>query len=340
MTASNNLFKTVACFTDIHFGLKHNSKQHNQDCTDFLMWFIEEAKKRNAETCIFLGDYHHHRATINVSTLKYIMDSIRLLSNNFEHVYMITGNHDLFYREKRDVHSLLVGDEFENVTIVDEQLISGDVAIIPWLVEDEWKEVKKIKSKYMFGHFEIPGFKMNALIEMPDHGEIQKSHFKHQDYVFSGHFHKRQSQGNIHYIGNPFGHNYSDAGDKDRGAMFLEWGGTPEYVNWDDGPKYITCTLSSLLSDIDSYLLPKTHLKVILDTDISYEEANYIRELFSENYDVRELKMMHDHTHTEEFEFEGEITYQSVDQIVVEQITNIDSNTFSSVRLLDMYNKL
>jgi len=339
-TMSEPLFKTVACFTDIHFGLKHNSKLHNQDCIDFIHWFIAEAKSRNAETCIFMGDYHHHRSSINVSTLKYIIESIKLLSDNFETVYMITGNHDLFYREKRDVHSLAVGNEYKNVVIVDEMFIHGDVAIVPWLVEEEWKTVKKIKSKYMFGHFEIPGFKMNALIEMPDHGEIQKSHFAHQEYVFSGHFHKRQSQGNVHYIGNPFGHNYSDSGDGDRGAMFLEWGKTPEYVNWNDGPKYISCTLSTLLNNIEELLLPKTHIKVILDTDISYEEANYIRETFTENYDIRELKLMHDHNASEEFEFDGEITFQSVDQIVLEQISNIESNSFSSAKLLDIYNKL
>ena len=340
MKTTSNLFKKVGCFTDIHFGLKHNSRQHNQDCIDFLNWFISEAKSRGVETCIFLGDYHHHRASINMSTLSFIIESLRLLSDGFETVYMITGNHDLFYREKRDIHALEIGKEFPNIKIIDRQFVSGDVAILPWLVEDEWKKVKDIKTKYMFGHFEIPGFRMNAQVEMPDHGEIQKSHFTHQDLVFSGHFHKRQSQGKVHYIGNPFGHNFSDSSDFERGAMFLEWGGQPEYVNWTDGPKYITCTLSSLLSDVDNYLLPKMHLKVILDVDISYEEANYLRETFTENYDIREFKLLHDHSDVEEHEFEGEITIQSVDQIVVEQITAIDSNTFSTTKLLDIYNRL
>ena len=45
-----NLFKKVACFTDIHFGLKSNSKVHNDDCMDFVDWFISTAKKEGAET--------------------------------------------------------------------------------------------------------------------------------------------------------------------------------------------------------------------------------------------------------------------------------------------------
>jgi len=37
-------FKKVACFTDIHFGLKGNSRIHNDDCEQFVKWFIEHAK--------------------------------------------------------------------------------------------------------------------------------------------------------------------------------------------------------------------------------------------------------------------------------------------------------
>ncbi len=40
-----NLFKKAAVFTDIHFGLKSNSLQHNQDCEKFVDWFISQAKK-------------------------------------------------------------------------------------------------------------------------------------------------------------------------------------------------------------------------------------------------------------------------------------------------------
>lgn len=334
------LFNHVACFSDIHFGNKHNSRTHNQDCEDFVKWFIEEAKQRKCESCIFLGDWHHHRSNVNVSTLNYTMSSLRMLNDAFEKVYIITGNHDLFYREKREIHSLIMGTEFKNLQIVDEMIIEGDTAIVPWLVEDEWMTVKNIETKYMFGHFEIPGFKMNALVEMPDHGQINKTHFKHQDYVFSGHFHKRQQQGNVHYIGNPFGHNYADSWDTDRGAMFLQWGGTPEYVNWNGGPRYISCTLSDLLDNTDEYLKPHTHARVTLDVDITYEEANFLRETFMENYNIRELKLLPGTKDGEEHEFDGDITYQTVDQIVTEQISGIDSNSFDTKTLLQIYNGL
>ena len=71
-----NLFKKAACFTDIHFGNKSNSKQFNQDADRFVDWFIGQAKENNCETCIFLGDWHHQRAAINVDTLSYSLDNL------------------------------------------------------------------------------------------------------------------------------------------------------------------------------------------------------------------------------------------------------------------------
>ena len=79
-----NLFKKVACFTDIHFGLKSGSRLHNQDCEEFVTWFCEQAKEAGAETCIFLGDWLHNRSTTDVSTMNYTVSNLERLNNSFE----------------------------------------------------------------------------------------------------------------------------------------------------------------------------------------------------------------------------------------------------------------
>jgi len=340
MTKNNQLFKNVACLTDVHFGLKHNSRQHNTDCINFIKWFIVEAKKRNSETCIMLGDWHHHRASINVSTLNYSMSALALLNEAFDNMYFIVGNHDLYYKEKREINSIPMASLYSHIHLIDEITKIDDVAIIPWLVGDEWKKVSKIKSKYMFGHFELPRFKMNALVEMPDHNQLQSSHFKHQDYIFSGHFHKRQQSGIIHYIGNPFGHNYADTWDFDRGAMFLKWGGEPEYVNWEDGPRYISMDLSKLLKDPDKYLSATTYAKIELDVDITYEEANFLRETFFDHYDIRELKLLPKQESAGSDTPIGDIKFETVDQIVIESIQTMDQATFNTDKLTQIYNDI
>jgi DNA repair exonuclease SbcCD nuclease subunit len=219
MQTMTNLFNKLAFFTDIHYGMRNNARQHNEDCNDFVEWFIQEAKAKGCETCIFGGDWHHNRASLNISTMKYSIDGLRKLSKAFDKVYMIKGNHDLFYRESREISSIEFAKEFDNIILVEDTMIEGDVALVSWLVGDEWKKVPKIKAKYMFGHYELPTFKLNAMVEMPDHGGLKMDMFKNQDYVFTGHFHKRQVKGNVIYTGNAFPHNFSENGTKSLNSL-------------------------------------------------------------------------------------------------------------------------
>jgi len=336
-----NLFKKVACFTDIHFGLKSNSAIHLRDCEEFVDWFIETAKKEGCETAIFLGDWSHNRNSLNLFTLDSSLRCLEKLGAAFEQFFWFPGNHDLFYKDKRDIHSSAFGRHIPGVTVVEKVSTIGDVTLVPWLVGDEWKTISQVKSKYMFGHFELPLFYMNAMVQMPDHGELQAEHFVHQDYVFSGHFHKRQSRGKIHYIGNAFPHNFSDTWDDARGMMTLEWGGEPKYINWDNAPKYRTVKLSDLIDKKDTIMKSKMYLKVNLDIDISFEEANLIKETFTNDHDVREISLIQDKTNLDgTYEDNPDAKFESVDQIVSEQLVNIDSTQIDKKMLLEIYNSL
>lgn len=337
----SNLFKKAACFTDIHLGLKGNSLTHLKDCEEYIDWFISEADLAGCDTCIFLGDYHHNRNTINLITLDTSVRCLEKLGAAFNQFFWFPGNHDLFYKDKRDVHSSAFGKHIPGVTIVDGITTIGDVTLVPWLVGDEWKNLSKVKSKYIFGHFELPLFYMNAMVQMPDHGELQPSHFQHQDYVFSGHFHKRQNQGKIWYIGNAFPHNFADAWDDDRGMMILEWGKDPEFKTWEDAPKFRTVKLSQLIDEKDTLLKSKMYLKVHLDIDITYEEANFLKETFMSEYDIREISLIQEKTTAESgVDDTTDSTFESVDQIVSQELVNITSDTFDSKVLLALYNDL
>jgi hypothetical protein len=335
-----SLFKKVACFTDIHFGLKSGSRIHNQDCEDFVKWFCDTAKAEGAETCIFLGDWHHNRSTTDVSTMNYTVSNLERLNASFEKVYVITGNHDMFYKDKREIHSLEFGRLFPNIVLVNEAITEGDVTIMPWLIADEWKHVEKLKSRYIFGHLELPSFYMNAMVQMPDHGQLQSNHFVNQEYVFTGHFHKRQERGNIVYMGNAFPHNYADAGDDDRGMMILEWGGKPQYKTWPDQPVFRVFKLSQLLDEPEKHLRDKMHARVNIDLPLSFEEANFIKETFMKQFSLRELMLIPQKEEVGDNAFVGDITFESVDTIVVNQLTTIESDAFDKNLLLDIYHNL
>ena len=336
-----SLFKKVAVCTDIHFGLKSNSLQHNQDCSDFIDWFIATARANDCETGMFLGDWSHQRAAINMQTLQYSLRSLEKLSAAFDRFYFIPGNHDLYYRDKRDIYSTEWARHIPNIQIVNDWFEDGDVVIAPWLVGDDHKRIPKLKGQYMFGHFELPHFKMNAMVEMPDHGEIKVENFGGFERVFSGHFHLRQQKKNINYIGNCFPHNYADAGDDQRGMMTLEWGSEPVFHAWPGQPLYRVLKLSQVIDSADSILVPNMHVRVELDIDISYEEANFIKDTFIKDYRLREMALIPiKNTAVDSDMAPGEVKFESVDQIVTDQITNIESEFYDPKLLLKIYQNL
>ena len=337
----SNLFKKAAIFTDIHFGLKSNSQQHNEDCLNFVKWATVRAREEGCETAMFLGDWHNNRASINIVTLNYSLRALEHLNDNFERVFFIPGNHDLYYRDKRDIQSVEWARHLPNIQIVNDWFVSDNVVIAPWLVGDDHKRLSKLKGQYIFGHFELPGYLMNAMVAMPDHGEVRREDFGHFGHVFTGHFHKRQTKNNVTYIGNAFPHNYADAGDDDRGLTILEWGKEPEYHAWPDQPRYRVFQLSDVLKNTEVMLQPNMHIRVNLDIDISYEEASFIKETFVGQYNLRELTLIPAKvTDLTEYEIQGNIEFESVDQIVTGQLTTLENGKFNKNLLLDIYRNL
>jgi DNA repair exonuclease SbcCD nuclease subunit len=336
-----NLFKKVAVCTDIHFGLKSNSLTHNQDCSDFIDWFIATARDQGCETGMFLGDWSHQRAAINMQTLQYSLRSLEKLSAAFDRFYFIPGNHDLYYRDRRDIYSTEWAQHIPNIQIVNDFFKDGDVIIAPWLVGDDHKRLAKMSAKYMFGHFELPHFKMNAMVEMPDHGELKVENFSGIESVYSGHFHLRQSKKNINYIGNCFPHNFADAGDDQRGMMIKEWGMPDQYFAWPGQPLYRVMKLSEAIDNGVNILKPGMHVRVELDIDISYEEANFIKDTFVKDYKLREMALIPSKRTDIDIDIApGEVKFESVDQIVTDQLTNIESDFYDPKLLLKIYQNL
>lgn len=341
--SKKNLFEKAVVFGDIHFGKKNNDRQFNQDCSDYIDWFIKEAKDYGADCCIFLGDWHDNRYTIHLSTLDFSMKNLEKINAAFEKSYFISGNHDLFYKEKRDLYSVSIGKNFDNIILINDFVHEGNVTFCPWLVGDEWKKIKKYskKSDYVFGHFELPTFMMNAMVEMPDHGGLNHSHFSDVTYMtFSGHFHKRQIKDNVCYIGSPFPHDYSDNWDDDRGMVLLEWGKQPIFKRWDNAPKYRTFNMSDILNDPDNAIDDRTYLKISIDIDIDYEEEQYIKNILGNVYGFRRMEIIPYTDDEDQFDFSKKSDFQTVDQIVLNGLKNIDSLTLNKSILIELYNSL
>lgn len=342
MASKHNIdFSHVMVMTDLHYGMSNNNRAHNQRCEDFVKWSIDRAKDLGIKTLLFLGDWSHNRNSVNVSTLNYSHSGLKMLSQNFDNVIMLLGNHDLYFRDKLEIHSIPYVQDFGNIKLIDKITTIDDFCFVPWLVGDEWKQIPKLKSPYLFCHAEIARFKMNAMVEMPDHGGLTAEHFAHQQMVFSGHFHKRQRKNNILYVGNAFPHNFADAGDDERGIMIWKPGSEPKFESWPDAPKYRVLQLSQALSDPAGLIDSRTFARINIDANLTYEDLAFIRELFETQLNALDVSFIHSRNSLDDQELDdADISFESVDSIVISHLKSIESTSMDPNLLIDIYQNI
>jgi hypothetical protein len=142
-------------------------------------------------------------------------------------------------------------------------------------------------------------------------------------------------------MGNCFPHNYADAWDDERGCMFLEYGSEPDFRTWPGAPKFKTLTLTQAIDRHAELFDEQTFARITIDVDISYEEATYIKEQWAETYNMRELSLIPGKKEEHATEWQGgEIQFESVDAIVLNQIQAIDSDVIDRQILVQIYQGL
>jgi len=336
------LFENLAWFTDLHLGKSNNSPVHLNDCEKFVDWFIQEAKSRNCDLFIMGGDFFDNRNNIGLITLNVAMNILEKINNSFSKSFFLKGNHDLVFRTNRENSSLIVTKNFKNIELINDPTIIDECVFLPWLVDDEYKKVSKLKGKYCFGHLELPNFFMNSRVilnALPN--SIKSEDMKIFDYVFTGHFHNRQNLNNIIYTGNTFPFDYSDVNDVAKGAMFLKWGDKPDFISWHDQPLFKTFKLSEMIDYPDQFLCKNLSCKVFLDADITYEESSLIKDTFIDKYGIRKMELVPMPKPNLEIDTNiDHLKFQSIDQIVIESLNEIESKDLEIQKLIDIYKEL
>lgn len=204
---------TVALITDQHLDGRKGSiifweyfKRFYDDV------FFPTLQKQGISTIIDLGDTFDNRKNIDFNVWNRIRKSYfdRLSDLNIT-VHMITGNHDVYYKNTNEINSpdLLLGD-YKNVVVYNKPTtveIDGQlICIVPWINNENHDEtmdhIKNTKAKIAMGHLELNGFEVSP--GMIHEGGMDADVFFKFKQVFSGHFHHKSSRGNITYLGNPY----------------------------------------------------------------------------------------------------------------------------------------
>ena len=289
----------IAAVGDVHYGEHRQDEAHMELIDEFFdREFIQ--KRPDVDVIIICGDYFHSRDSKKTITLNHAFLNICKLAEVY-HVYLIVGNHDMFEKYTLKNHSLEVFKMIPNVSVIDRPVfMSNDDTILltPWICnEDDWNNLidvtNKYTPKYVFGHFEFNGFKMN------DHHTI-KSPYSYTalntTYIYTGHYHHRQIKNSKDgkrccYIGSPFGFNFNDANDTERGYIIIDTeNDTHQEVNYDQ-----VQILSMEANDfLDRYqelnLTQKDKVRVVLENGYDPIIENKVIDVFKE-YPVFDYKI-------------------------------------------------
>ena len=214
--------KKVAIITDTHFGIRKGSQIfHDYYERFYTETFFPTLEAYGIDTVIHLGDVFDVRKGIDYWSLDWskrvFFDPLRERGIK---TLICVGNHDIFYKTSLKVNSPGINlREYENVMTFDfpqTTIIKGvGIFMVPWICEENAETFIQMrdtsKASISMGHLEVTGFYANQNYQC-EHGTDPKV-FEQFNTVFSGHFHKRSTRGNITYLGNPYQLYWNDEGD-------------------------------------------------------------------------------------------------------------------------------
>lgn len=207
-----------ALLSDMHWGINNNSDIKIDIFTNYMDWYIQTLKENDVQDVIFLGDWFDNRSVLSVKTMNVVHLMLKKLLENKIKLYLIVGNHDIYYKDNLAVNSINIFEEIDNVTVISEptkfyETITGkSIFAFPWNTYSG----KHGKCDLMLGHFNFQGAKLVGTVNKS--GETIEALLKTSPLVFSGHFHIRheykRNGGKLITVGNPVQQTWGDYGNQ------------------------------------------------------------------------------------------------------------------------------
>lgn len=274
---------------DTHLGVRTNSVEWFNIQSEYLVnLFIKQVDESgfNEDTDILIqyGDWFHNRESTNNRIWNGSLNVLEKLCNKFKRgVYIFLGNHDVYYKDNNEIHSLAgLSKIFPNLHIIVKPEIftinsKHNILILPWM-DDTEKLTKTVvdhigKVDYIMCHADIQNMKLNKYVKI-EHG-LDLSVLKQFKKVYSGHIHIRQEYRNILYIGTPY---EMDRGDRGNVKGFYVMDATkPElkekFISNDKSPKFVKFLAKSLL-EMNKSELRKLFNNNFVDVMIKMDKAS------------------------------------------------------------------
>lgn len=248
--------KRVWMITDIHFGVRANSREWSEiQRAYFFNFFIPLVKKefRQGDVLLILGDIFDNRQAISIPTQHLALDVFEALIGVFDTIVAIAGNHDIWGKTSNEMNSLrmlrLLGIHiYEEPKVVN--FGPSKFLLMPWRKDHEAEAacVKEFigQADYVASHCDVNGAKFNKAVYITE--GVDANNFSSFKKVYTGHIHYAQNvEPNIKLLGCPYQMSRSDMNNK-KGVTILDVeSGEEIYFENKYSPKFIKIGLNELL---------------------------------------------------------------------------------------------
>ena len=218
-------------FADAHIHTHKGSLKRLQHCLDALKWALQTAVDRKIDNVLFLGDLFQDREKIQVLPYQRTYEIINSYcgGNPYLNLYMLIGNHDMWFANKTDVSSIYPFGSIKGIRIIrkcETINIGGlDIDFLPFTLNPlkSIEAFKQSQSKILCGHIALDGaqlntfYKVQADVSVEYDGDMVKvgaNKFQPWERVFLGHYHGEQKVGHVEYVGSPLQLNFAEAFQK------------------------------------------------------------------------------------------------------------------------------
>lgn len=216
----------IAFITDTHIGARNDSPYMLDNFKKSIGWFFDYLENNNITRVMHGGDLFDRRKYISFVTAQVAREYfLEELEKRKIETDIIAGNHDEYYKNTHHINSLneIVGDRYKYVRVHTTPIEKDGILLLPWITQSNEKEsieaIRNSRSDILLGHLELHGFEMQKGLYADDGMDFKI--FNRYDAVYTGHYHHRSSNHNIHYIGAFSEFNWSDFGD-DRGFSIFD----------------------------------------------------------------------------------------------------------------------
>ena len=273
---------------DLHLGAKKFSLAFFENQMVFFeQQLIPYMLENKINKIIQTGDLLDNRTGMDINFLYTLRARFfKLLKDNNIHMITYLGNHDLYYKNTRDVNLIELFQELytNNITVLTEQTVmhinGRDVGFIPFIVDGETIPVEFLNSiEYVFGHLEISGIQIARGV-VDNHSELTSEYFhnfKNIKTVFSGHYHINDNTGFIKYVGIPYNMTWGDYGNK-CGFHILNEDFSVNFIENNKSLKYVKVIYDSTI-DVDGTIITIDKLQQFIDNNSNIEVKMYLYNL-------------------------------------------------------------